>query len=231
MENDTGFLLVDKPAGWTSFDVIAKLRRITGIRKIGHTGTLDPFATGLLLVAVGRSATKRIDEFMGASKEYLAEIVLGATTETLDTEGEIQLDEGFVAPGECAIGVAIEQMIGDGEQIPPMFSALKKDGKKLYELAREGKTIERPPRPITIHSFTLEGVTEREDGRLVLQTRIRVSSGTYIRVIAQDLALSLGTTGYLSGLRRTMIDDFAIEASTPISDITPENWRGLLQEL
>lgn len=237
---ESGFLFIDKPAGWTSFDVVAKLRGITGIKKIGHTGTLDPFATGLLIIAIGRQATKQIDQFMKLPKTYEATFTFGATTETLDPEGEIQPSNPPLDPvtvTEEIVDSAMQSMLGDSMQTPPMFSAIKKDGKKLYELARQGKEIERPARPITISTFErtspIENSTvESPTGTVPIATTtatVAVSSGTYIRVIAQDLAEKLDTTGYLTALRRTAIADFSVDSAYTLPEITRENWRTLVK--
>lgn len=227
-ESTGGFLLIDKPAGWTSFDVIAKLRGITGIKKIGHTGTLDPFATGLLVCAVERSATKHIDSLMGLPKTYEATFVLGATSETLDTESPVIAAPTATTCSEAEIDNAIASMLGDQLQTPPMFSAIKQNGKKLYELARAGKTVDREPRPITISAFERTSPIRTNGSLIELDARITVSSGTYIRVIAQDLAVKLATTGYLTTLRRTAVGSYTIDHAHTLTSITRENWRSLL---
>ncbi len=217
-----GFILIDKPAEITSHDVIDRLRRITGIKKIGHAGTLDPFATGLLIVAIGREATREIKKFVGLDKTYEAEFVLGATTETLDPESEVKTQvsppvmEGW---GE-AIENEMKTLTGEIEQIPPMYSAIKIKGKKLYELARKGKTIERKPRSVVIHEFTLLDEPNAEDGLTILSVRVRCSSGTYIRALARDLAEKLETTGYVKTLKRTEIGKYHIENALPLSELT-----------
>lgn len=227
-ESTGGLLLINKPAGWTSFDVIAKLRGITGIKKIGHTGTLDPFATGLLVCAVERSATKHIDSLMGLPKTYEATIVLGATTETLDTESPVIPAPSVPTCSESDIDAAIASMLGDQLQTPPMFSAIKQNGKKLYELARAGKTVDREPRPITISAFERTAPIRTNGTHIELDARITVSSGTYIRVVAQDLAAKLATTGYLTTLRRTAVGSYTIDHAHTLTSITRENWRSLL---
>jgi len=151
----SGFLLIDKPINWTSFDIVAKLRSITGIKKIGHAGTLDPFATGLLIVAIGRDATKQIDRIVASNKTYEAEFVIGATTESLDTETEAIIDPNMPEISQDQIVKAMTELTGEIDQIPPMYSAIKIDGKRLYKLARKGEEIEREPRHVTIHEFKL----------------------------------------------------------------------------
>ncbi|MDA0208139.1 MAG: tRNA pseudouridine(55) synthase TruB [bacterium] len=227
MEQKEGFLLINKPAGITSHDVVDKLRKIIGIKKIGHAGTLDPFATGLLLMAIGRGATKRISEFVGLPKTYRATFVLGETTETLDTEKEVVQDPNWnnLVISDDHINEAITGMIGPSKQIPPMYSAIKKGGKKLYELAREGKEIVRDARPITIHRFQLLQPAKRFKERIELEVELSVSSGTYVRAIARDLAEKLGTTGYTSVLHRTAIDQYSIDRAINLQELTSDNWH------
>ncbi len=217
-----GFLLIDKPAGITSHDVVDKLRRITGIKKIGHAGTLDPFATGLLLMAIGREATREISGFVGLDKVYEAEFVLGATTETLDSEGDFIQDVGAYDHTSLRdeIEKAMQSLTGDIEQIPPMYSAIKIGGKKLYQLARKGETVERPARSVTIHEFSLLDEPSVEDDLTILNVRISCSSGTYIRALARDLAEKLGTLGYVKTLRRTSIGDYLIKNALPLTELT-----------
>jgi len=227
-DSTTGFLLVDKPAGWTSFDVVAKLRSTTGIKKIGHAGTLDPFATGLLVVAVGREATKQIDRFVKQDKTYETQFKIGYTSTTGDPEGEIQpVDDGGkydAWPNKERVEQAIkESFLGEMLQKPPMYSAIKIGGKKLYELARQGKEVERKDRRITIYSFD---VIDYKDA--VLTAVIRVSSGTYIRVIAQDLGEYFGLGAYCLQLRRTRIGDFDVKDAHAIDQVTKENWQTFL---
>lgn len=220
----TGFLLVDKPAGITSHDVVDKLRRITGIRKIGHAGTLDPFATGLLILAIGRESTKQISAFVGMDKEYSAEFVLGATSETLDSESEIIKTPSSSSFEKEDVEKAMKSLTGKIDQIPPMYSAIKINGKKLYELARKGETIERPPRKITIHSFELMLKPKIEDDLTILDVTINCSSGTYIRSLARDLAEKLGTTGYVRKLRRNSIGEYQIMNAVSLNSLDSDNW-------
>jgi tRNA pseudouridine55 synthase len=223
------FLLIDKPAGITSHDVVDKLRRITGERTIGHAGTLDPFATGLLIVAVGRDATKHLQMYVGMDKEYEAEIVLGETTPTLDPESEVidvsKLEGHRIVVTKDELKQAMKKLTGEIGQIPPMHSAIKKGGKKLYELARQGIEIEREPRPVTIHEFKQTSKTSA-DYRLpvTISTLIVCSSGTYIRALARDLGESLGSGGYLSALRRTKIGKYEVKDAATLKTLTPENW-------
>lgn len=226
----SGFLLIDKPAGITSHDVIDRLRRATGIRKIGHAGTLDPFATGLLLVAVERSATKHLDKLVGMDKTYEAEFILGATTPTLDPESAIVEDVQSVENVDAnGIKAAMSQLTGNIEQIPPMHSAIKVGGKKLYELARKGQEIERKPRPVTIRDFSLLGEIRSEDGKLILPVHISCSSGTYVRALARDLAEALGTIGYCRALRRSSIGPFNVSTAATLDEINADNWSEWLK--
>lgn len=225
----SGFLLIDKPAGITSHDVIDALRRVTGIKKIGHAGTLDPFATGLLFVAVGREATREIQQFVGRDKDYEAVFVLGATTETLDPESAIQVTTPSPSLNRRGIGEAMKKLTGEIEQIPPMHSAIKVGGKKLYELARKGKEVERKSRKITVHEFALTGDPQEHSGLLKIPVHISCSSGTYVRALARDLAEKLGTTGYVESLRRTKIGSFDVENAQKLDEITAENWLTFLK--
>lgn len=223
------FLLIDKPAGITSHDVVDKLRRITGERTIGHAGTLDPFATGLLIVAVGRDATKHLQKYVGMNKEYEAEIMLGATTPTLDPESEpidMSKKEGHrIIVTKDELKTAMAKLTGDIAQIPPMYSAIKKGGKKMYDLARKGIEVELAPRSVTVSEFKLTSKAEA-DYRLpvTISARITCSSGTYIRALARDLGTSLGSGGYLSGLRRTKIGEYTVENAARLPQLSAENW-------
>lgn len=218
-----GFLLIDKPASWTSFDVVAKLRRTTGERTIGHAGTLDPFATGLLIVAVGRPATKQLDTFLKQDKTYQTTFTLGATSTTQDPEGELT-PTGKPLPTLPEIEHAIAtHFLGAIEQIPPMHSAIKIGGKKLYELARQGKEVERAPRRVTIHDFSIHSYNPP-----LLEASITVSSGTYIRAIARDLGEILGCGAYCSALRRTRIGMFSVEHAHTMTALSSETWRACL---
>lgn len=213
-------LLIDKPAGITSHDVIDVLRRKTGERTIGHAGTLDPFATGLLLVAVGREATKHLQEYVGLDKEYEAEIVLGVHSDTLDPEGPLR---DVSIPADLTpekIKSAMQKLTGEIEQIPPMHSAIKIGGKKLYELARKGIEIKREPRNVRVNEFKIIGpIRLMSPIGLMFPVLISCSSGTYIRALARDLGFLLGTEAYVSSLRRTKIGEFRIENATRLNEL------------
>jgi tRNA pseudouridine55 synthase len=195
-----------KPAGWTSFDVVNKLRYMTRVKKIGHAGTLDPFATGLLLICFGK-ATKKAEELVGLDKEYIGTIKLGAETDTLDVTGKVvnvtPIDE---KPDEKRIGEILSKYLGEIQQVPPMFSAIKHKGKKLYSLARKGKIVERKPRTITIYDISLQKVENDE-----LSIHVVCSKGTYIRALARDIGRELGWGGYLKSLTRTRIGPYLLK--------------------
>ena len=200
-------LLINKPLGWTSFDVVNKLRfalrNYTGNKKIkvGHAGTLDPLATGLLIVCTGKF-TKRIDALQGLPKSYRATIKLGAETPSYDAETEPSQIYDISGVTLEAVVAAMRTFVGEIDQLPPMFSAIKQDGKKLYELARKGKEVELKPRKVTITRFEL---TENRWPELVAE--VDCSKGTYIRSLAHDLGKALGAGAYLTGLERTAIGD------------------------
>ncbi len=207
-----GLCIVDKPAGVTSHDVVGMLRKRFGERQVGHAGTLDPDATGVLVVAVGM-ATKLLRFIEKTTKEYSGEVVLGTETSTLDAAGEITATYDMtgvtIDDARRAVG---EHLTGAIEQIPPMVSAIKIDGKRLHELAREGIEVERPPRPVTIHAFDV--VAEPEPG--VFAIEVTCTAGTYIRTLAADLGHLLGGGAHLRGLRRTAVGDYSIaEAGSP----------------
>lgn len=196
-------LLIDKPLRWTSFDVVRKLRNLIHIKKIGHAGTLDPLATGLLIVCTGKF-TKRINEYMAQEKEYIGTITLGAVTPTYDLESE---PENFKPVDEITVQQLSEvaaKMTGEIMQVPPAHSAIKVDGKRVYELARAGKEVKLEPRKVTIKEFEIKGIELP-----VVHFRIVCSTGTYIRSMANDFGELLGCGAYLSSLRRTRIGNFS----------------------
>ena len=192
-----GILIVDKPAGWTSFDVIAKLRGVLETRKLGHSGTLDPMATGVLPVFAGPS-TKAADLQPDHTKAYRARVRLGVATDTGDITGEVT-STGPVQADEEAARRVLESFVGDRMQLPPMYSAVKINGVPLYKAARAGKTVERKPRPITIHSIELVG----KGGENEYDIQVSCSKGTYIRVLAEEIGQALGCPATLAALRRT----------------------------
>ena len=211
-----GLVVVEKEAGWTSHDVVARCRRIYGQRRIGHAGTLDPDATGVLLVGLGR-ATRLLRYLTDREKSYTCEVVLGQTTSTLDDSGEITgtFDVDF---DEAMLEAAIASLTGSILQIPPMVSAIKIDGKRLHELARQGIEVERPPRPVTVSQLT---VTRTEEENILLLDAT-VSSGTYIRVLAQDLGTALGSGAHLRTLRRYRSGSFSEKEARTLDQLTAD---------
>lgn len=218
-----GILLVDKPAGMTSHDVINRIRRLTGEKRVGHAGTLDPFATGLLLVAVTRIATRELSKFVGLPKTYEATFVLGAHSDSHDIDGVITPGKDATSCIEADIVEAMAKLTGDIAQIPPMHSAIKQGGKKLYELARAGKTVERPPRRVTISRFELQNLRVQSNGTLEIDVIIDCSSGTYIRAMARDLGEQLGVGGYVRILRRTQIGPFSITDAHTLEELNTKS--------
>ncbi len=208
------FAIVDKEAGWTSHDVVAKARGVFGTKKVGHSGTLDPDATGVLVLGVGR-ATRLLQFVSGLAKSYVGEIALGTETSTLDAAGEVTATFDMSAVTDDQVVAASRAFLGDIEQIPPMVSAIKIDGKRLHELAREGKEVDRPPRPVTIGRFDIEPV---EPG--VYRAYVDCSSGTYIRTLAADLGRALGGGAHLRSLRRTAVGSFTIDQAAPLQQAT-----------
>ena len=209
-----GIVNVDKPLGITSHDVVYRLRRILKTKKIGHTGTLDPEASGVLPMCVGRG-TKLAEYLTAADKQYMARLQLGAFTDTQDASGEI-LERFQVDVTEERIYDAVKSFTGDILQIPPMFSAINIDGKKLYELAREGKTVEREPRKITIHKIEIKNIDLEKS---CVDMLVDCSKGTYIRTLCNDIGAYLGCGGYMSALRRTKSGRFEIEKSYTLEEI------------
>ena len=214
-----GIVIVDKPAGWTSQDVTARLRRVFGTRRIGHGGTLDPMATGVLPVFVGR-ATRGVEFFEHAEKTYEAQLRLGICTDTEDISGTV-LEEKPVAVTKEMLLQTLEQFRGEIQQTPPMYSALKINGQKLCDLARKGKTVERPSRAITIFELTcldFDGTNTR--------LRVRCSKGTYIRTLCKDIGEALGCGGCMAALRRIQAGEYTAEEAVPLQTLldteTPE---------
>ena len=216
-----GIVIVDKPQGWTSQDVTARLRRVYATRRIGHGGTLDPMATGVLPVFVGR-ATRGVEFFEHAEKTYDTVLLLGRTTDTQDVTGTI-LAEKAVRLSPADIEKVLPRFRGDILQVPPMYSALKVNGKKLYELARKGQEVERQPRPITVFELTNLGF----DGTR-LSLRVKCSKGTYIRTLCQDIGEALGCGGCMEALRRVRAGEYGIEDAVPLEKLleseTPERY-------
>ncbi len=215
----SGYLLINKPAGPTSHDIIDALRRLTGLAKIGHAGTLDPFASGLLICAVGREATKSIAKFVKLDKEYIATLHLGAVSDTHDKTGKIISRPTASQPALEAINAVIARFIGPQEQLPPMYSAKKINGRKLYELARSGKVVERQPSNIEIFNLAVLNYSWPH-----LSLKINCSSGTYIRSLAFDLGEGLGCGAYVAELQRTAIGQYRLEQAITLAELTTINW-------
>ena len=231
------FLLINKPPNITSHDVINRLRRITGIKKIGHAGTLDPFATGLLIVAIERESTKEIKHFVKLNKKYLATIKLGEETDTYDRTGKKTVVSGQWSArprqteGEAGV-VSLEQIktilksfTGKQLQLPPMYSATKIGGQKLYQLARQGKEVTRWPTNIEI-----ENIEILDYQYPLLKIKVTCSSGTYIRSLAHDIGKKLGPGAYLEELIRTKIGKYKLEDAVELDKLNSENWKNLVTQ-
>ena len=207
-----GIVIIDKPQGWTSQDVTARLRRVFNTKRIGHGGTLDPMATGVLPIFVGR-ATRGVEFFEHAEKTYETVLRLGITTDTEDITGTVLTRcDAFVTGAQ--LEQVLQQFRGEIMQVPPMYSALKVNGQKLCDLARKGKEVERKPRPITIHELTLLGM--ETDG---IRLRVRCSKGTYIRTLCKDIGQALGCGGCMAALRRVTAGEYTIEESVPLAEL------------
>lgn len=216
-----GLLLIDKPEGITSFGAVARIKRLAGVKRVGHTGTLDPMATGVLPVLIGRP-TVLCDCLLEADKEYIAQIQLGVTTDTLDRTGTV-LKTSPVSVSKERLQEVLQGFLGKSMQLPPMYSALKKDGVRLYELARNGQEVERRPREIEIKELEL---LHFENG--LFSVRVACSKGTYIRSLAADIGERLATGAVLTGLRRTKTAGFSVGDCIPLEQITADNISSLL---
>ena len=205
-------LLINKPLHWTSFDAVRKIRNLIRIKKVGHAGTLDPLATGLLIICTGRF-TKKINEYMAREKEYTGSFTLGATTPTYDLESEPVNFKPVENIGEAAIQKAVAQLTGEIMQVPPAHSAIKIEGKRVYELARQGKEVKIEPRKVTIREFEITKIEMP-----VVHFRVVCSTGTYIRSLANDFGELLGCGAYLSSLCRTRIGEFELDRAMTIED-------------
>ena len=209
------FILINKPKGITSHDVIDYLRKVTGIRKIGHSGTLDPLANGLLIVGIGRESTRQLEKFLKLPKTYLAEIFLGQERDTNDAEGKIISEKKNLQPFPIEkIKKTLSKFLGEQKQIPPKFSAIKIKGRKAYQLARRKKAFQLPPRKITIFQIDLLKYQFP-----YLKIKVRCSSGTYIRALARDIGYQLECGAYLSNLCRLAIGDFNLDQAVEINKI------------
>ncbi len=218
----SGIIVIDKPSGWTSMDVCAKLRGLLKEKRIGHGGTLDPMATGVLPVFVG-AATKAVEFAENSSKEYIAGLRLGVATNTQDSSGEV-LQTRPVTAGRDELEAVLPRFTGAIQQIPPMYSALKRNGKKLYELARAGKEVHRDPRPVTIHD--LEILEQAGEAEYLL--RVHCSKGTYVRTLCHDIGEALGCGGCMSSLRRTMAAGFTLEDAVTLEQVQEQGGAMLM---
>jgi tRNA pseudouridine55 synthase len=220
--------VVDKPAAWTSHDVVARCRRIFGQRRVGHAGTLDPDATGVLLVGLGK-ATRLMRYLSGLDKRYRGEVVLGVATSTLDESGEVTGTWDMGAVTLTAARLAADRLTGPILQVPPMVSALKVGGRRLHELARAGVEVEREARPVTVHRLELDLAADQErpigeGGRgPVFSIDVTCSSGTYVRTLAADLGAALAGGAYLRRLRRLEVGPFGLDEATPLDALGPEH--------
>jgi tRNA pseudouridine55 synthase len=229
------FLNVNKPLGLTSHDVVARVRRLLRERnlkhvKVGHAGTLDPLATGVLVVCLG-AATRLSEYVMNHDKTYCASITLGVETETYDAEGETvsSVDASHISRAE--VERALWAYVGDIAQIPPMYSAIKQSGRKLYDLARAGQVVEREPRPVTIHAIKVEEFTADQPVQPTVVCEVKCSAGTYIRSLAHDLGAVLGVGAHLTGLERTASGEFVVDAAVTLEQLAAaEDWTPFLTD-
>jgi tRNA pseudouridine55 synthase len=212
-----GVVAVDKPSGWTSHDVVARSRKLLGTKKVGHAGTLDPPATGVLVLGVGR-ATRLLRYLGDLPKEYVGEIVLGTETSTLDADGEVVRTHEMGAVSLEDVRRAAEGFVGPILQLPPMVSAVKVEGRRLHELARAGVEVEREARPVTVHSLAVDG----HDDPGVFRLTVSCSGGTYVRTLAADIGTALGGGAHLRNLRRTAVGGFTLAGAVPLDELAPE---------
>jgi tRNA pseudouridine55 synthase len=216
-----GLLVVDKPRDWTSHDVVARARRLCGTRKVGHAGTLDPMATGVLVLGVGR-ATRLLTFLVGCDKDYSTTIRLGQGTLTDDAEGEVTSAPGAPGLTDEALRAAVATLTGEIQQVPSSVSAIKVKGERSYHRARAGESVDLPPRPVTVSRFEVRDVRRLAvDGLDVVDVdaEVTVSSGTYVRALARDLGSALGSAGHLTALRRTRVGGFGLDRAHPLADL------------
>ena len=214
-----GLVIVDKPGGLTSHDVVARIRRLAGTRRVGHAGTLDPMATGVLVVGVEK-ATRLLGHLTLTEKQYDATIRLGQSTSTDDAEGEITGTAPATGLTPETINKAIAELTGEIQQVPPAVSAIKVDGQRAYKLTRAGAAPELKPRPVTVYEFTVTAIRPAGDGDLTdVDATVRCSSGTYIRALARDLGSSLGTGGHLTALRRTRVGGYGLDTAKTLDQL------------
>jgi tRNA pseudouridine55 synthase len=213
-----GLVIVDKPGGMTSHDVVARIRRLAGTRRVGHAGTLDPMATGVLVVGVEK-ATRLLGYLTLTEKQYDATIRLGQSTSTDDAEGELTGGAPAADLTPQALTEAVHRLTGEIEQVPPAVSAIKVDGQRAYKLTRAGAAPDLKPRPVTVYEFTVTAIRPAEGGLLDVDATVRCSSGTYIRALARDLGDNLGTGGHLTRLRRTRVGGYGLEGARTLAQL------------
>lgn len=213
----SGLVVVDKPGGITSHDVVSRVRRLAGTRKVGHAGTLDPMATGVLVLGVNR-ATRLLGHLMLTEKGYDATIRLGVSTTTDDAEGEVTASASTAALDEAVVRAAAAEFVGDLEQVPTAVSAIKVDGKRAYQRVRDGEDVELRARPVTVHELVVHDVRAAVE-TIDLDVSLRCSSGTYVRAIARDLGARLGVGGHLTALRRTAVGPYALDVARTLDDL------------
>lgn len=216
-----GLLVVDKPAGWTSHDVVSRGRRLAQTRRVGHAGTLDPMATGVLVLGVNK-ATKLLTFLVGCDKTYTATIRIGQSTITDDAEGDVTASYNVAHVTDEAVSAAVDDLTGDIDQVPSAVSAIKVKGVRSYTRVRDGEDVQLPPRPVTVHRFDVldqRRLTVGEQGVLDLDVEVEVSSGTYVRALARDLGTALGAGGHLTALRRTRVGRFTLDQATSLDDL------------
>jgi tRNA pseudouridine55 synthase len=219
MSVPSGLVIVDKPGGMTSHDVVARIRRLAGTRRVGHAGTLDPMATGVLVVGVEK-ATRLLGYLTLTEKEYAATIRLGQSTSTDDAEGDITGTASTADVSAAALAKAVAGLTGEIQQVPPAVSAIKVDGQRAYQLTRAGAAPELAPRPVTVYEFTVTAVRPaKADALIDLDATVRCSSGTYIRALARDLGATVGTGGHLTRLRRTRVGGYGLDQAHTLDQL------------
>lgn len=223
LDNNSGIILIDKPKGITSYQVVEILKKITNIKKIGHSGTLDPLAQGLMILAISRQATKKISLFLKSDKEYIATLKLGFVSNTFDKEGEINKKETKKIPSEKEIKTLLLSFLGEIEQTPPIFSAKKVNGKRAYFLARQGRQVKLKPQKVKIKKIRLLKYKFP-----LLRIKVKCSSGTYIRSLVSDIGEKLGCGAYLEELIRTKIGQFSLKDAISFSQLNSKNWMEYL---
>jgi tRNA pseudouridine55 synthase len=218
---ESGLVVVDKPAGMTSHDVVARVRRLAGTRKVGHAGTLDPMATGVLVVGLGR-ATRLLGHLLLTDKAYDATVRLGVSTTTDDAEGEVLATVAADAVTDEDVRAGLAAMVGNVEQVPSAVSAIKVGGRRAYDLVRAGESVELAARPVRIESIDVRALRRTDPGTVDVDITVQCSSGTYIRAIARDLGAALGVGGHLTRLRRTAVGDFDLAAASTLDQLEDE---------